>query len=113
LVDGQGVAHPYRLGFASHLGVTLNVPTIGVAKSLLCGEILEGSDLWKPIVYEGEVVGGAVYTRRGAKPVYVSIGHKVSLETAIKIVLACTREHRIPEPLHVAHISAEKAKREI
>ncbi|MBS7605217.1 MAG: deoxyribonuclease V [Candidatus Bathyarchaeia archaeon] len=112
LVDGQGLAHPYRLGFASHLGVTLNIPTIGVAKKLLCGEILKGDGLWRPIIYEGEVVGGAVYTKREAKPVYVSIGHRVSLETAIKIVLDCTKGHRIPEPLRIAHIHAKKAKRD-
>ncbi|MEM1586539.1 MAG: deoxyribonuclease V [Candidatus Bathyarchaeia archaeon] len=112
LVDGQGIAHPYRLGFASHLGVTLNIPTIGVAKRLLCGEVLGEGDIWKPIVHNGEVVGGAVYTKSGAKPVYISVGHRVSLESAIKIVLACTRDHRIPEPLRLAHISAENAKRE-
>ncbi|MEM1514656.1 MAG: deoxyribonuclease V [Candidatus Bathyarchaeia archaeon] len=111
LVDGQGIIHPYRLGFASHLGVTLDVPTIGVAKSLLCGEVLSGGDIWRPIIHEGEVVGGAVYTKHGAKPIYVSIGHKVSLETAIKIVLACTKDCRIPEPLRISHISAKRMKR--
>lgn len=116
LVDGQGIAHPYRLGFASHLGVALDAPTIGVAKRILCGAMMEplgGDGLWRPIVHEGEVVGGAVYTKRGAKPIYVSIGHRVSLDTAIRIVLACTRDHRIPEPLRIAHISAERAGREI
>lgn len=114
LVDGQGLAHPYRLGFASHLGVTLNLATIGVAKRLLCGEVRgRKEDIWRPIIHEGEVVGGAVYTKRGSKPVYVSIGHKVSLETAIKIILTCVRNNRIPEPLRVAHISAERAKREL
>ncbi|MBS7640837.1 MAG: deoxyribonuclease V [Candidatus Bathyarchaeia archaeon] len=112
LVDGQGIAHPYRLGFASHLGVTLNVPTIGVAKRLLCGEVLGDSSVWRPVVHEGEVVGGAVYTKHGTKPIYVSIGHMVSLETAIKIVLACTRGYRIPEPLRLSHISAERIKKE-
>lgn len=114
LVDGQGIAHPYRLGFASHLGVVLNVPTIGVAKKLLCGTVMEPlNDLWRPVMYDGEIVGGAVYTRRGAKPVYVSIGHMVSLETAIKVVLECTSGYRIPEPLRIAHIYAEKAKKQI
>ncbi len=112
LIDGQGIAHPYRFGFASHLGVILDAVTIGVAKSILCGKVAEGgSKFWKPIIYEGEIIGGAVFTKLGAKPVYVSIGHKVSLETAIKIVLACSRGHRIPEPLREAHITAEKTKR--
>jgi len=114
LVDGQGIAHPYRLGFASHLGVTLNIVTIGVAKSLLCGEILESEgDIWKPIIYEGEIVGGAVFTKPNAKPIYVSVGHKISLETAIRIVLSCSRGYRIPEPLREAHMVAEKTKRRI
>lgn len=112
LVDGQGIAHPYRLGFASHLGVTLDIVTVGVAKSLLCGDVGEGGcEFWKPIIFDGEVVGGAVFTKLGAKPIYVSVGHKISLETAIKIVLDCSRGHRIPEPLRVAHMLAEKTKR--
>ncbi|MEM2341700.1 MAG: deoxyribonuclease V [Candidatus Bathyarchaeia archaeon] len=117
LVDGQGIAHPYHLGFASHLGVTLNIATIGVAKSLLCGEIFDresdGDGIWKPIIYQGKIVGGAVFTRINAKPIYVSVGHKVSLETAIKIVLSCSKHHRIPEPLRMAHTTAEKTKRRI
>lgn len=112
LVDGQGIAHPYRLGFASHFGVTLNVPAIGVAKRILCGEVVGEVGVWRPIVHGGEVVGAAVYTRRGSKPIYVSIGHRVSLETAIKVVLACTRGHKIPKPLRVSHMSAEGAKKE-
>lgn len=112
LVDGQGIAHPYRLGFASHLGVTLNVPSIGVAKRILCGEITGEGNVWRPIVHEGEIVGAAVHTKLGSKPVYVSIGHRVSLETAIKIVLACSKGHRIPEPLRMSHICAKKAKKE-
>jgi deoxyribonuclease V len=114
LVDGQGIAHPYRFGFASHLGVTLNIVTVGVAKKLLCGEILESnSEVWKPIFYGGEIVGGAVFTKPNAKPVYVSVGHKISLETAVKIVLSCSKGYRIPEPLREAHIAAEKAKRKV
>lgn len=114
LVDGQGIAHPYHLGFASHLGVTLNITTIGVAKSLLCGDISNiGDNLWEPIIYNGEVIGGAVFTKQGSKPIFVSVGHKISLETAIKIVLACSKKHRIPEPLREAHMAAEKTKREI
>lgn len=112
LVDGQGIAHPYRLGFASHLGLVLDMPTVGVAKTLLCGKIAESeNELWKPIIYEGKIVGGAVFTKLNAKPVYVSVGHKVSLETAIKIVLECSRKHRVPEPIREAHIIAEKIKR--
>jgi deoxyribonuclease V len=112
LVDGHGLAHPYRLGFASHLGLVLDAPTIGVAKNLLCGEVRnEGKKRWKPVVHEGKVVGAAVFTKPGAKPIYVSIGHKVSLETAIDIVLHCVKNYRIPEPLREAHLTAERMKR--
>jgi len=112
LVDGQGIAHPRRIGFASHLGLVIDAVTIGVAKSLLCGEIGDKEvDNWKPIVHEGETVGAAVYTRPRVKPVYVSIGHKVSLEKAIEIVKHCTGKYRIPEPIREAHKAAVERKR--
>jgi len=106
LVDGQGIAHPYRLGFASHLGLILDKPTIGVAKSLLCGKIgnfiQEG---WTPIIDKDEVIGAAV-ARNREKPIYVSVGHMVSLKRAIAIVKHCTRLHRTPEPIRAAHAIA-------
>jgi len=112
LVDGHGIAHPRRLGFASHLGLVIDAVTIGVAKSLLCGKIGDNEvDNWKPIVHEGETVGAAVYTKPCVKPVYVSVGHKVSLETAIEIVKHCTGKHRIPEPIREAHKAAEERKK--
>ena len=108
LVDGHGLAHPRRLGFASHLGLALDAPTIGVAKRILCGEVRNnGSEQWKPVVHEGEIVGCALRSKPGAKPIYVSIGHKVTLQTAIGIVLHCTRDYRIPEPLRQAHLAAK------
>lgn len=107
LVDGHGVAHPRRLGFASHLGLVLDAPTIGVAKSLLCGKIEDdGNELWRPVIHRDETVGAAVFTKPHVKPVYVSIGHKVSLKTAIDIVLHCASKYRTPEPLRAAHITA-------
>jgi deoxyribonuclease V len=113
LVDGHGIAHPRRLGFASHLGLVINAVTIGVAKNLLCGEIGDKDvDKWKPILHEGATVGAAVYTRPGVKPVYVSIGHKISLETAIEIVKHCAERFRIPEPLREAHKAAVERKRQ-
>lgn len=111
LVDGQGLAHPYRFGFATHLGVVMNRATIGVAKSRLCGEVDKPSEeAWTPLMDGGEIIGAVVVTRRGKKPVYVSVGHKVSLRRAIKIVNQCTRGHRIPEPTRRAHIIANKEK---
>lgn len=114
LVDGQGVAHPYRLGFASHLGLVAGVPTIGVAKSLLCGEAEPiGGRRWAPILEGGEVIGAVVVTRPGVKPVYVSVGHRVSLERAVEITLRCTRGFRLPEPTRRAHALAEEEKRRL
>ncbi len=114
LVDGQGYAHPYGLGFASHLGLILDKPTIGVAKSLLCGKVEEvGEQGWAPLTERGEVIGAEVVTKAGTKPVYVSVGHKVSLERAIKIVMECKGKYRIPEPIRRAHILANEEKRRL
>ena len=109
LVDGQGIAHPRRLGLASHLGLFLNTPTIGCAKSRLCGQYDEpgiepGS--YAEVVDRGETIGVALRTRLGVKPVYVSIGHKVDLETAIQWVMNCCRGYRLPEPTRLAHLAA-------
>jgi deoxyribonuclease V len=109
LVDGQGLAHPRRFGIASHLGLLLDTPTIGCAKSRLCGthrtpEVETGS--YADIIDKGELIGVALRTRPGTNPVYVSIGHKVDLATAIRWVLNCYRGYRIPEPLRLAHLAA-------
>ncbi len=114
LVDGQGIMHPYRLGFASHLGLILGKPTIGVAKSPLIGEIgLFNEESWAPITDKKEIVGAALLTRKEAKPVYVSVGHMVSLKRAIEIVRHCSLNHRIPEPIRLAHGLAKEEKRKI
>ena len=114
LVDGQGIMHPYRLGFASHLGLIIAKPTIGVAKSRLCGEVRASSrDGWAPIVDNREVIGAAVTTKEGQNPVYVSIGNMISLKTAIAIVRHCAKTHAIPEPTRQAHIIATQEKRKM
>jgi deoxyribonuclease V len=115
LVDGQGFAHPYRCGFASHLGLAIGKPTIGVAKSRLFGEAerTKTEDKVAFLKNKGEVVGAIVTIKRGCKPVYVSVGHMVSLETAIKIVKHCARHNRIPEPVLKAHETATLEKRKI
>ena len=110
LVDGQGVAHPRRLGLASHLGLLLDVPTIGCAKSRLCGshEALDvGRGSYAELVDNGEIIGAALRTRFGTKPVYVSTGHKVDLQAAIHWVLECCRGYRLPEPTRLAHLAAK------
>jgi len=106
LCDGQGLAHPRRFGLACHLGVLTGIPSIGVAKSLLVGEhgpLPPARGSWRPLVHKGEVVGAALRTRTGVTPVYVSIGHKVSLATAIDYVLACSPNFRLPETTRAAH----------
>ena len=109
LVDGQGLAHPFRCGVGSHLGLAVGKPTIGVAKSRLIGEPTKiGEGIF--LVHDGQVVGSVVTTKRGTKPVYVSVGHLISLATAIKIVKNCTRCSRLPEPLLWAHRIATDEK---
>ena len=113
LIDGHGVMHPYGLGFASHLGVALNKPTIGVAKSPLVGRIGKFNDEnWAPMKHKGEVVGVALVTKKRAKPVYVSIGHLISLRRAVEIVKHCILNHRIPEPTRLAHALAARKKKD-
>jgi deoxyribonuclease V len=106
LCDAQGIAHPRRCGLASHLGLLARTPTIGVAKTRLVGEhrappARRGA--WVPLTDRGERIGAVLRTRAGVKPVYVSIGHRVSLATAVRYVMACTARYRIPEPLRRAH----------
>jgi deoxyribonuclease V len=115
LVDAQGFAHPYHCGFASHLGLIINKPTVGVAKSRLFGEVEEynSEEDVAFLKHKETVVGATVITKHGCKPVYVSVGHMVSLETAIKIVKHCARNDRIPEPTLRAHEIAALEKRKI
>jgi deoxyribonuclease V len=106
LCDGQGIAHPRRFGSASHLGVLLDVPTIGVGKTRLVGRYDEPPDVkgaWTPLLDGAETIGAVLRTRAGVRPVYVSTGHRVSLETAIELTLACTTRYRLPETTRQAH----------
>lgn len=107
LFDGHGYAHPRRLGLASHLGLLLDRPTVGCAKSRLVGrheEPPEEPGGWAPLRDGDEVIGAALRTRRGHAPLYVSQGHRIRLETAVALVLACCREGRfLPEPTRLAH----------
>jgi deoxyribonuclease V len=106
MVDGQGVAHPRRLGLASHLGLFLDKPTVGCAKSRLIGTFAEPGrekGAYSPLRDRGEVIGAVVRTRSRVKPVFVSVGHKCTLEDAIRLALACATKYRIPEPTRLAH----------
>ena len=113
LVDGQGIAHPRRIGIASHLGLCLDIPTIGCAKSLLCGSHeAPGAEPgnYAGIIDKGETIGAALRTKPGVKPVYVSIGHKVDLLTAIHWVMKCCLGYRLPEPTRLAHQTAKGSR---
>lgn len=111
LFDGQGIAHPRRFGLASHLGLLLNIPAIGCAKSRLygsCGEPgTHKGDLSYLLNEKREIIGASLRTRDNVKPLYVSVGHKVSLDFALKTVLACCVKHRQPDPLRLAHHAAK------
>lgn len=114
LVDGQGLAHPRRFGFACHLGVTLAVPAIGCAKTRLTGRYDEpaatkGSA--SPLIVDGEVVGSVVRTRDGVRPLFVSPGHLVDVQSSVRIVLGLTGRYRLPEPQRAAHNLTMRLKR--
>jgi len=113
LVDGQGIAHPRRLGLAAHVGILADIPTIGVAKTRLVGRYDEPGPergAWSPLVHRREVVGAVLRTRPGTRPLFVSVGHRVCLTTAIDLVLRCTPKFRLPEPIRLAdRLSREHA----
>jgi deoxyribonuclease V len=109
MVDGQGIAHPRRFGIASHLGLLLGLPTIGCAKSRLCGEHEIPSNeagSYKELKDNNEVIGAVLRTKTGVKPLYVSIGHMIDLTSAMEWVVACCRGYRLPEPTRLAHQAA-------
>jgi len=109
LVDGHGIAHPRRFGIASHLGVVLDLPAIGCGKSRLVGEHREPGPrrgASTRLLHRGEVIGRVLRTRDGVRPVYVSIGHRVSLATATRLVLSAAPRYRLPEPIRAADRAA-------
>lgn len=114
LVDGQGVAHPRGMGIATHLGLHLDVPTVGCAKSPLVGDFSMpgpriGDRAW--MIWKGVRVGAVLRTREAVRPVFVSPGHGIGLQGALRVVMSCLKGRRIPEPLREAHLLVEKAKR--
>jgi len=111
MVDGQGIAHPRRIGLASHLGLFLDKPTIGCAKSRLCGshEIVDNAaGSWTELFDNNEVVGAALRSKQRSKLLYISIGHKINLPMAIYWVVKCCRGHKLPEPTRLAHQAAAR-----
>ena len=114
ILDAQGLAHPRRMGLASHVGLLLDVPTVGCAKTVLVGKFEEpgvekGSAA--DLVHRGEVVGRVVRTRERVSPVYVSVGNGIDLDSAVELVLACCTKYRLPEPTRQAHNAANKLRR--
>ena len=104
MIDGNGILHPRGVGIASHAGVLLDIPAIGVAKTLLCGEVIGDK-----VIYKGKLIGNALKSEKAKNPVYVSPGHKISFETA-KVVVKNFLKYRIPEPVRQAHLLAVKLK---
>ena len=106
LCDGQGQAHPRRFGIACHLGVLTDLPAIGVAKSRLVGThapLAEDKGARQPLYDKGEVIGTVLRTRSGVRPLYISVGHLIALDTAVDYVLRCTTRYRLPETTRAAH----------
>ncbi len=116
LCDGQGIAHPRRLGLASHLGICLGLPTVGCAKTRLCGEHdpldLQGGN-HTPLRLGDDIVGCVLCTRTNVKPLYVSPGHLADCDSSRRLILRCVRRFRIPEPLRQAHNQATRLRTEI
>lgn len=110
-VDGQGIAHPRRLGVASHFGLLVNVPTIGVAKSRLCGNYLPLADVagaLEPLMDKSDQIGWVWNSKQRCKPLYISLGHRISQETALSWVKRCMRSYRLPEPTRWADAIASR-----
>ncbi len=106
MFDGQGLAHPRRFGLACHVGVLIDRPSLGCAKSRLCGVHDTPSDApgaSRPLIHDGETVGCVLRTRPGVKPVFVSVGHKTTLDDAVAVTLRCCTKYRLPEPTRLAH----------
>jgi len=114
MLDSQGIAHPLFCGCASYVGVMLNQPTIGVAKSRLCGEYAQNPEKvgeWTPLTYQGRTVGAVLLSKRHCNPIFVSVGHMITLGTAIKVVKHFLIGHKIPEPIRLAHDFTNKIRR--
>jgi deoxyribonuclease V len=116
LVDGQGIAHPRRFGIACHIGVLLDIPAIGCAKTRLVGDhrepgVRKGS--WSDLRHEGGIVGAVLRTRHGVRPLFVSPGHRIGTEDSVSFVLYCVGKYRIPEPLRCADAASRNAAKKI
>lgn len=114
LIDGAGINHPRSAGLATHIGVALDVPTIGITKKILCGKSAEIPDVGRasPLFYRDKTIGWLLKSLRNSRPIVVAPGHRVSLESSLSIVKACLRGHKLPEPARLAHEYANACKKE-
>ncbi len=113
IFDGQGIAHPKRLGLATHMGILLDKPTIGCAKSRLIGNYQEPErkrDSYSFLREDNEVIGAVLRTKEDVSPVFISPGHKIDLKSSIEIVLKCLRGYRLPEPTRQAHLLVNRLR---
>lgn len=114
-VDGQGISHPRALGIASHVGVLLDIPTIGIAKTLLVGKpekpLSEKAGSEEPLIYKDKVVGMLLRSKKGARPILISQGHRISLKTAVDLVKQELKGYRLPEPIRRAHLASNRFRR--
>lgn len=114
MIDGQGLAHPRRFGIASHLGLLLDLPTIGCAKSLLIGKFEDPppkTGSYSALIDKEETIGVALRTEDKVSPVFVSVGHRITLDDAIRVVMQCTKGYHIPEPTRQAHLLVNALRR--
>ncbi len=115
IFDGQGIAHPRRFGIAAHLGLWLDLPTIGCGKTRLCGHADEPDNTpgaFTPLIEKGEQVGVLLRTKENVKPVFISPGHRISMKGAVKVILKSLGRYRLPEPTRIAHLECNRFRRE-
>jgi deoxyribonuclease V len=112
-LDAHGRAHPRKLGAASHFGILRNVPTIGVAKNLLCGIIRRDSKSFDSIIFDDAIIGARITSKPGCNPIYISVGHRISLMKAVELTQKCITRYRLPEPTRLAHRLATEARRKL
>lgn len=115
MFDGQGQAHLRRFGLASHIGLLLDSPSVGCAKSRLCGTHAEPPDepgRWSPLIFQQQTVGVVLRTRRAVKPLYISVGHRVTLEDCIAMTMRCVDRYRLPTPSRLAHMLVTRHRRD-
>ena len=117
MFDGCGINHPRRVGIASHVGAVLDIPTIGVAKKILCGEPESGKPedvgVSKPLIYNGETIGYLYKPKKGTNPIIIAPGNRVSLESSLDVVKHCIRHHKLPEPTRLAHNYVNDVKKQL